>query len=307
MLSYPSLNSLLPAKLFNWTPEAQYAFEKLKDLFISNPTSALPPVCRGAAILDEQASWCGRGERGALTLARESVNEQLQGSARGRVEVDIFDLQRDSQYHTTETMCQILPKGVVSVIGPASSPASGSTVSHICGEKEIPHVKIGPEETPKLPYLRFASVTLYPSNEDLSQAISSVLSSFGSPTTSLICAKAECLLRLEELVRHFLISRETLSVRMLDESQDPTSLLKEIRDDKVAMIIIDANASTSYSVLRKVHHLSPDSLCSRSLYHLFCHRAYSSHITRCGTCSSSCRRGGRRGTSRSSRRSSWEL
>jgi len=30
-----------------------------------------------------------------------------------------------------------LPKGVVSVIGPASSPASGSTVSHICGEKEV--------------------------------------------------------------------------------------------------------------------------------------------------------------------------
>lgn len=34
-------------------------------------------------------------------------------------------------------VCQILPKGVVSVIGPASSPASGSTVSHICGEKEV--------------------------------------------------------------------------------------------------------------------------------------------------------------------------
>lgn len=34
-------------------------------------------------------------------------------------------------------VCQILPKGVVSVIGPASSPASGSIVSHICGEKEV--------------------------------------------------------------------------------------------------------------------------------------------------------------------------
>lgn len=118
-------------------------------------------------------------------------------------------------------MCQILPKGVVSVIGPASSPASGSAVSHICGEKEvsflaaqtvvggvrpvpcspsascepapqIPHVKIGPEETPKLPYLRFASVTLHPSNEDLSMAIGSMLRSFGYPTTSIICAKAEC-------------------------------------------------------------------------------------------------------------------
>lgn len=60
------------------------------------------------------------------------------------------------------------------------------------------------------------------------------------------------LLRLEELVRRFLISRETLSVRMLDDSLDPTPLLKEIRDDKVATIIIDANASISYHILRKV-------------------------------------------------------
>lgn len=57
---------------------------------------------------------------------------------------------------------------------------------------QIPHVKIGPEETPKLPYLRFASVSLYPSNEDLSLAIGSILRSFGYPTASLICAKAEC-------------------------------------------------------------------------------------------------------------------
>lgn len=57
---------------------------------------------------------------------------------------------------------------------------------------QIPHVKIGPEETPKLPYLRFASVTLYPSNEDLSLAIGSILRSFSYPTASLVCAKAEC-------------------------------------------------------------------------------------------------------------------
>ena len=230
-----------------------------------------------AAILDEQAS-CGRGERLALALARENINSLLEDAARGRVEVDVYDLPRDSQYHTTETsryptphhrdqevphttpprpvgphhitpprpvgptpptpvgltppprgeggrqswselkraalllslshcltlslflsvclslflsfsltptltltltltlsltltltltlalalalplpltlslsfslaltltltlslsVCQILPKGVVSVIGPASSPASVSTVSHICGEKEV--------------------------------------------------------------------------------------------------------------------------------------------------------------------------
>uniref|UniRef100_A0AAQ4P3L4 Glutamate receptor n=1 Tax=Gasterosteus aculeatus aculeatus TaxID=481459 RepID=A0AAQ4P3L4_GASAC len=206
------------------------------------------------AILDDQ-SVCGRGERLALALARENINSVMEAPSRARVEVDIYELQKDSQYDTTDTMCQILPKGVVSVIGPASSPASGSTVSHICGEKEIPHVKIGPEETPRLPYLRFASVTLYPSNEDLSLAIGAILRSFSYPSASLVCAKAECLLRLEELVRRFLISRETLSIRMLDDNLDPTPLLKEIRDDKVATIIIDANASVSYLILKKASEL----------------------------------------------------
>ncbi|XP_059363642.1 glutamate receptor ionotropic, kainate 5-like isoform X1 [Carassius carassius] len=209
---------------------------------------------RMAAILDD-SSVCGRGERLALALARENINSVMEGPARARVEVDIFDLQKDSQYETTDTMCQILTKGVVSVIGPASSPAAGCIVSHICGEKEIPHVKIGPEETPRLPYLRFASVTLYPSNEDVSLAIGAILRSFSYPSASLICAKAECLLRLEELIRRFLISRETLSIRMLDDNLDPTPLLKEIRDDKIATIIIDANASISYLILKKASEL----------------------------------------------------
>uniref|UniRef100_A0A3B5BI53 Glutamate receptor n=1 Tax=Stegastes partitus TaxID=144197 RepID=A0A3B5BI53_9TELE len=221
--------------------------------FLSFLLVTMPPRSL-TAILDDQ-SVCGRGERLALALARENINSVMEGPARARVEVDIYELQKDSQYDTTDTMCQILPKGVVSVIGPASSPASGSTVSHICGEKEIPHVKIGPEETPRLPYLRFASVTLYPSNEDLSLAIGAILRSFSYPSASLVCAKAECLLRLEELVRRFLISRETLSVRMLDDNLDPTPLLKEIRDDKVATIIIDANASVSYLILKKASEL----------------------------------------------------
>ncbi|XP_055992733.1 glutamate receptor ionotropic, kainate 5 isoform X2 [Sorex fumeus] len=119
----------------------------------------------------------------------------------------------------------------------------------------IPHIKVGPEETPRLQYLRFASVSLYPSNEDVSLAVSRILKSFNYPSASLICAKAECLLRLEELVRGFLISKETLSVRMLDDSRDPTPLLKEIRDDKVSTIIIDANASISHLILRKASEL----------------------------------------------------
>ncbi|XP_072536646.1 glutamate receptor ionotropic, kainate 5 isoform X1 [Salminus brasiliensis] len=234
-------------------------FHVLLVTVVTMPPSALsqPSVLssvRMAAILDDRSA-CGRGERLALALARENINSVMEGPARARVDVDVFELQKDSQYETTDTMCQILPKGVVSVIGPASSPASGSTVSHICGEKEIPHVKIGPEETPRLPYLRFASVTLYPSNEDLSLAVGAILRSFSYPSASLVCAKAECLLRLEELVRRFLISRETLSVRMLDDDLDPTSLLKEIRDDKIATIIIDANASVSYMILKKASEL----------------------------------------------------
>ncbi|XP_024078766.1 glutamate receptor ionotropic, kainate 5-like, partial [Terrapene carolina triunguis] len=145
---------------------------------------------RMAAILDDQ-TVCGRGERLALALAREHINGIIEVPAKARVEVEIFELQRDSQYETTDTMCQILPKGVVSVLGPASSPASAATVSHICGEKEIPHVKVGPEETPRLQYLRFASVSLYPSNEDLSLALARILQSFNYPSASLICAKAE--------------------------------------------------------------------------------------------------------------------
>lgn len=60
------------------------------------------------------------------------------------------------------------------------------------------------------------------------------------------------LLNLEKLLRQFLISKDTLSVRMLDDSRDPTPLLKEIRDDKTATIIVHANASMSHTILQKV-------------------------------------------------------
>eukprot|EP00061_Rhincodon_typus_P014265 g41184.t1 len=71
-------------------------------------------------------------------------------------------------------------------------------------------------------------------------------------TTWNVKTKVIGLLRLEELVRQFLISKDSLSIRMLDHSNDPTPLLKEIRDDKISTIIIDANASVSYLILKKV-------------------------------------------------------
>lgn len=58
----------------------------------------LPP----AAILDDQ-SVCGRGERLALALARENINSLMEGSSQARVEVDVYELQKDSQYDTTDT------------------------------------------------------------------------------------------------------------------------------------------------------------------------------------------------------------
>lgn len=63
---------------------------------------------------------------------------------------------------------------------------------------------------------------------------------------------SEGLLNLEKLLRQFLISKDTLSVRMLDDSGDPTPLLKEIRDDKTSTIIVHANASMSHIILQKV-------------------------------------------------------
>lgn len=62
-------------------------------LFISLPA---------AAILDHQSA-CGRGERMALGLARENINSMMDVSSKARVEVDMYELQKDSQYDTTDT------------------------------------------------------------------------------------------------------------------------------------------------------------------------------------------------------------
>lgn len=53
-------------------------------------------------------------------------------------------------------------------------------------------------------------------------------------------------------MRGFFIFKETLLVRMLDDSRDFISLFKEIRDDKVFIIIIDVNAFIFYFIFRKV-------------------------------------------------------
>ncbi|XP_036718329.1 glutamate receptor ionotropic, kainate 4 isoform X2 [Balaenoptera musculus] len=209
-----------------------------------------PHSLRIAAILDDPME-CSRGERLSITLAKNRINRAPERLGKAKVEVDIFELLRDSEYETAETMCQILPKGVVAVLGPSSSPASSSIISNICGEKEVPHFKVAPEEFIKFQFQRFTTLNLHPSSTDISVAVAGILNFFNCTTACLICAKAECLLNLEKLLRQFLISKDTLSVRMLDDTRDPTPLLKEIRDDKTATIIIHANASMSHTILLK--------------------------------------------------------
>ncbi|XP_074972404.1 glutamate receptor ionotropic, kainate 4 isoform X3 [Phalacrocorax aristotelis] len=216
--------------------------------------AASPHSLRIAAILDDPME-CSRGERLSITLAKNRINRAPERAGKAKVEVDIFELLRDSEYETAETMCQILPKGVVGVLGPSSSPASSSIISNICGEKEVPHFKVAPEEFLKLQLQRFTTLNLHPSNTDISVAVAGILNFFNCTTACLICAKAECLLNLEKLLRQFLISKDTLSVRMLDDSRDPTPLLKEIRDDKTATIIVHANASMSHTILQKAAEL----------------------------------------------------
>lgn len=55
-----------------------------------------------AAILDDPME-CSRGERLAITLAKESINKNTNRSTTGKLEVDIFELLRDSEYEMGET------------------------------------------------------------------------------------------------------------------------------------------------------------------------------------------------------------
>lgn len=47
----------------------------------------------------------------ALALARENINSVMEGPARARVEVDIYELQKDSQYDTTDTS-ELMPQNL---------------------------------------------------------------------------------------------------------------------------------------------------------------------------------------------------
>ncbi|GLD58697.1 glutamate receptor ionotropic, kainate 4 isoform X1 [Lates japonicus] len=80
------------------------------------------------AILDDPME-CSRGERLAITLAKDSINRNTNRSTTGKLEVDIFELLRDSEYEMGETMCQIIPKGEGSPRLPQLRPTPSSAIS----------------------------------------------------------------------------------------------------------------------------------------------------------------------------------
>lgn len=55
-----------------------------------------------AAILDDPME-CSRGERLSITLAKNRINRAPERAGKAKVEVDIFELLRDSEYETAET------------------------------------------------------------------------------------------------------------------------------------------------------------------------------------------------------------
>ncbi|KAJ7996851.1 hypothetical protein DPEC_G00222810 [Dallia pectoralis] len=216
--------------------------------------SSNPFTLRLAAVLDDPME-CSRGERLAITLAKEAINHVSNLSVMGKVEVDIFELVRDSEYETGDTMCQIISKGVLAVLGPFNSPASDSVISNICGEKEVPYVRVAPEDILRARFPRFSPLDLHPTNTHISLAVVALLSFFNSTSACLLCARVDCLMNLEQLLRQFLISKETLTVRILDDSQDPMPVLKEIRNDQANTIIVDANVTVSHLILERASQL----------------------------------------------------
>lgn len=62
----------------------------------------LPWLLPTAAILDDPME-CSRGERLSITLAKNRINRAPERLGKAKVEVDIFELLRDSEYETAET------------------------------------------------------------------------------------------------------------------------------------------------------------------------------------------------------------
>ncbi|KAK2099635.1 Glutamate receptor ionotropic, kainate 4 [Saguinus oedipus] len=65
--------------------------------------NACLPVCVGTAAILDDPMECSRGERLSITLAKNRINRAPERLGKAKVEVDIFELLRDSEYETAET------------------------------------------------------------------------------------------------------------------------------------------------------------------------------------------------------------
>lgn len=94
----PKLNSVS----IHWKRRADNAATMGGGVITSLLTIHFTSLCFSAAILDDPME-CNRGERLAITLAKENINRNTNRSITGKLEVDIFELLRDSEYEMGET------------------------------------------------------------------------------------------------------------------------------------------------------------------------------------------------------------
>uniref|UniRef100_A0A8C7Z6S4 Glutamate receptor n=1 Tax=Oryzias sinensis TaxID=183150 RepID=A0A8C7Z6S4_9TELE len=138
-----------------------------------------------AAILDDPME-CSRGERLAITLAKENINKSSNRSTTGKLEVDIFELLRDSEYEMGETS-----KGKTEILYVCYT--FESKCMCMCQKKDSKNIKVlAPEDILKVQFPRFTTLDLRPTNTDISLAVAGLLTFFNSTTACLICAQAEC-------------------------------------------------------------------------------------------------------------------
>ncbi|KAG9470256.1 hypothetical protein GDO78_018465 [Eleutherodactylus coqui] len=76
-------------------------------LLLLMKTTGSPHSIRIAAILDDPME-CSRGERLSITLAKDRINRTPERQGKSKLEVDIFELLRDSEYETAETSRTVL-------------------------------------------------------------------------------------------------------------------------------------------------------------------------------------------------------
>ncbi|XP_023600484.1 glutamate receptor ionotropic, kainate 4 [Myotis lucifugus] len=148
-----------------------------------------PHALRIAAILDDPME-CSRGERLSITLAKNRINRAPERLGKAKVEVDIFELLRDSEYETAETRQLKDYEDYASKSHLSSCSAVGRFFQN--QSQGVPHFKVAPEEFIKFQLQRFTTLNLHPSNTDISVAVAGVLNFFNCTTACLVCAKAEC-------------------------------------------------------------------------------------------------------------------